>query len=134
MMYWEEMRSKYGFNDGGSEPIGVEEHRRVYVDAMNALLEKHKSAVRVMAYDRPGLHNHVLIVNVPKEHVAQLTREQINGGDGPLPAYTVERPKEDSGFHAASKEAQDLNLDQFVEVKATVNEDGLASLLDAICD
>lgn len=35
MRYWDDMRTKYGFNDGGAVPDSAEVYRTVYIRAVN---------------------------------------------------------------------------------------------------
>jgi hypothetical protein len=37
MRYWDEMRTKYGLNDGGAVPAGAEVYRAIYIRAVNKL-------------------------------------------------------------------------------------------------
>jgi hypothetical protein len=65
MKYYDEMRTKFGFNDGDAQPNGCETYREVYVTALNKLAEKFGSTVRAHAFNRGGLHNSCLIVYFP---------------------------------------------------------------------
>ena len=61
MQYWDDFRDKHGFQGGDAIPKGVEIYRTVYVRYLNALLKHLGSGIRVIAYNRPGLHNYCLI-------------------------------------------------------------------------
>src|SRR5919109_4407216 len=61
MQYYDEMQTKYGFGDGGSIPPDAQACRTVYVEALNQVAASLGSEVRACEYDRPGVHNPVLI-------------------------------------------------------------------------
>lgn len=58
---YEEMRSKYGFDDGELVPPGADVYREVLIEAINAALGPERK-VEAYAYDRPGCHNWCLIL------------------------------------------------------------------------
>lgn len=58
---YREMRSKYGFNDGQSEPVNIEEARSALIDLINNNLPE-ECEVEAYAFDRPGVHNHYLLL------------------------------------------------------------------------
>ena len=62
MQYYDEMQTKYGFGDGGSVPPDAEACQTVYVEALNQVAARLGSEVRAYSYDRPGVHNPVLIM------------------------------------------------------------------------
>lgn len=72
MLYFDDMRTKYGFDDGNVIPPDAEARRTVYVRALNVLAEKYDSSVRAIAYDRFGVHNWCLILFASLD--ADLTR------------------------------------------------------------
>jgi len=45
MKYWDEMQSKWGFEDGGCVPAGAEVYREVYIRAVNLMAKKLGSAM-----------------------------------------------------------------------------------------
>lgn len=61
MGYYDEMRTKYGFQDGEMVPPDAWAARRVLVEAINAYLGP-DSPVEAYEYDRPGVHNWCLIL------------------------------------------------------------------------
>jgi len=67
MQYFGAMKEKYGFDDGGSCPTGVEIYRDVYVKAINRLAELNGSDQRIVPYNRPGVHNVYMVWLVTKE-------------------------------------------------------------------
>ena len=59
--FYEEMRIKYGWNDGEFAPIGVDEARDELVKLINSKLPE-DCPVEAYGYDRPGTHNcHLLL-------------------------------------------------------------------------
>lgn len=56
---YEEMRNKYGFNEGASVPEGIEQVRKKIVDLINKGLDD--SLIEAYPVDRAGLHNWCLI-------------------------------------------------------------------------
>lgn len=63
---YEEMRTKWGFQDGNVIPEGAEESRDLLVEAINAFLPEN-CPTEAYAYDRPGMHNCYLILYRNKE-------------------------------------------------------------------
>ena len=72
MRYWEELNSTYGFSDGISAPEGIELYRKAYIIAVNLLAAEKNCKVRVVAYDRPGLHNPFRVTYLPIEIAQQV--------------------------------------------------------------
>lgn len=116
MMYFEDMSSKWGFNDGEAVPPGAAVYRKVYVLVMNTLLKKHNSLVRLVAYDRGGVHNWCLVLLVPREMADSLSMDEIVSGSF-NPSVEFEEATPDSLYDAAIQEAMGLNLDTWVDVK-----------------
>lgn len=122
MKYWEEMQSKWGFGDGDATPPDAYECRAVYVEAVNVLAERLGSAYRYEAYDRGGLHNDCMIAT----RRADQTLDQAfaeHGGEG-----------DDEAMRDAVRVADELGLDQFVQVRVVTAMEGLAQLLDDLDD
>lgn len=118
MKYWNEMNDKYGFGDGESVPEDAIACRIVYVKALNALLAKHQSGVRVVVYDRPGCHNFCLVLSVLKTYFDTLKPGEELNGDRVLEGqfYNVSDPE----YDLAVEEAINEQLDNYVEVKVTI--------------
>jgi hypothetical protein len=129
MRFWDEMNTKYGFEDGCATPDGIEQYRAVYVEAMNKLLEKHGSECRVIAFNRGGGHNSVLWLRVHKDTLTYLEPEGILYGEHDLDGDEI---KTDEGWDKALEEATDLDLDGCVEVKVEINRDHLANILKEV--
>jgi hypothetical protein len=62
MIYWDDFRDKYGFDDGASVPPDAEAVRSVYVDVLNAIATRRRANCRAVEYDRSGLHNYCMIL------------------------------------------------------------------------
>ncbi len=116
MMYFDEMQTKYGFNDGDSMPQGIDAYRSVYLQAMNHLLEQYGSSVRLEAYDRPGLHNSCLIVRIPATPPKN-------------PDARDPEPPCDDAYYDALQDAHDMDLDDYVRVDVHIDQDSLDSFL-----
>jgi hypothetical protein len=122
------MTSKFGFNDGDSVPAEAEACREVYCIVLNRLLERFNSAYRVVPYGRQGVHNWVLIVNVPKDYYEALTPEERLIGDSANAAMTDD---EDDGFSEAMQHIVELDIDDCVDVTVTIDRNKLDALLEA---
>lgn len=119
MRFWEDMQTKYGFNDGGAVPDGAEVYRTVYIRGVNKLAEQLDSSVRVVAYDRFGVHNWCLIL------MHQLSDLQTHGIED-FTAHTdisAETAEPDEAMEEAIHQADELELDSFVEVTVTLDDD-----------
>ena len=123
MKYWEEYQSKWGFQDGDSVPPDALLLRQVYVGKLNRELLKRKSGVRLLAWDRPGMHNPLLIVRILAESVrkvplGRLCVGQMAGGYDPEPGW--QEPEPDTVFDQVIEAAQELDLDGMVETRVTL--------------
>ena len=106
MKYFDEMRTKYGFCDGGTVPPNVEACRTVYVEALNQIAAKLGSELRAYAYDRPGMHNPFLILFRGKD--AQTDHEEREPDEPMIEAITC---------------CGGLDLDDLVEVRVAIVPD-----------
>lgn len=61
MLYWDDFRDKYGFDEGASVPPDAEAVRAVYVEILNAGATRLGADCRAVAFDRPGLHNPCMV-------------------------------------------------------------------------
>jgi hypothetical protein len=119
MRFWEDMQSKWGFSDGDAVPDGVEVYRNIYIRAVNQLAGELGSGVRLVAYDRFGVHNWCLIliytlVDLQSHDVEDFT------------AHTdidAEIAQTDEALEEAIRQAYELDLDSFAEVTVTVSDD-----------
>ena len=123
MKYWEDFQSKWGFEDGDSVPPDALLLRQVYVRELNRELRKRKSGVRLLAWDRPGMHNPLLIVRILAESVrkvplGRLCVGQMAGGYDPEPGW--QEPEPDTVFDQVIEAAQELDLDGMVETRVTL--------------
>lgn len=135
MQYFEEMNDKYGFSDGGALPDGIEQYRSVYIQGFNKLLKDNGSDVRVIAYNRPGCHNSVMVLRVTAEEFTAIPPKDVTDGDFDVKSAfgkDWKEPEIDDGYDAAKEIADtEAGFDEMVEVKVTVNESSLQAFLDS---
>jgi hypothetical protein len=129
MQYWEEMNDKYGFGDGGAYPAGIELYRDVYLKVVNKLAENRNSELRIVPFDRGGVHNYCLWMVVPKEWFEtvflpkQKPGAQWEGVDfKDIPDANDPEPEPDDELEAAIEDAMGMDLDSFVEVNPVLAE------------
>jgi hypothetical protein len=119
MRFWDDMQHKFGFSDGEAVPDGAEVYRAVYIRSVNTLATQLGSAVRVVAYDRPGVHNWCLILF---HQASDLEAHRIN-----LLTQHVEMDAEvvepDEAMEEAIRQACLIDLDSFVEVRVSMSDD-----------
>lgn len=120
MRYWDEMRTKYGFNDGGAVPDGAEVYRAVYIRAVNQLAEQLGSRVRATAYDRTGVHNWCLILFYDVNDLAGRVPDELAE---PLDVSGREVLEPDEAMDEAIQQAYLLDLDSFVQVSVDLSDD-----------
>jgi len=123
MKYWEDFQTKWGFSDGDSVPPDALLLRQVYVRELNSLLRKRKSAVRLLAFDRPGMHNPLLIVRVSADTASgvperKLYLGQLNGGWEPKGEW--QEPEPDAAYESVLEEAEGMELDAMVETTVSL--------------
>jgi hypothetical protein len=118
MKYWRDLTDKYGFNDGGSIPYGMDKYREIYIVAINTLAKKRDCNQRVYAYDRSGAHNYylILICNVTDIPV-ELEEECLC--DSYMCKNLPERDNSDE-LNVIVDELMDEDLDRFVEIKVDI--------------
>ncbi len=120
MRYWDDMRTKYGFNDGGAVPDGAEVYRTVYIRAVNQLAEQLNSSVRATAYDRAGVHNWCLILFYAVNDLSDRTPSELTE---PLDLSAGEVLEPDEAMDEAIRQAYLLDLDSFVQVSVDLSDD-----------
>lgn len=120
MRYWDEMRTKYGFDDGGAVPDGAEVYRAVYIRAVNKLAEQLGSGVRATAYDRAGVHNWCLILFYNVNDLAGRRPDELTE---PLDVSGGEVLDPDEPMDEAIRQAYLLDLDNFVQVSVDLSDD-----------
>lgn len=135
MKYWDELQTKSGFSDGDAVPPDARACREVYVREINRLAAQRGSAVRLLAYDRQGVHNCYLIVTVPAELVSAVPEQELcvgqwEGGWEPQD-QTWNEPAADEALEAAIHEAFELDLDAYVETRVRVRRRRTACLSTA---
>jgi len=116
MKYWEDFQTKWGFADGDSVPPDALLLRQVYVRELNRLLARRKSGVRLLAYDRPGMHNSLLIVRVGAAMVRNVPAKRLWGGQqsGGWEPGDLHEPAPDTAYEAVLAEADEMELDSMV--------------------
>jgi hypothetical protein len=124
MKFWTQLFDKYGFSDGCSVPSGIELFRTAYILAVNSLAAQLGSAVRAVAFDRPGMHNWCLIVFSRDPEMAALPPEALTISH---PTWEEEDP--DSAMHDAIAEAMGLDIDSYVWVTVTLSKARVKQLL-----
>lgn len=72
---YENMRSKYGWDDGDSEPIGSYEARDAIVELINVNLPS-DCCVEAYGYDRAGVHNGALILYRKKDSPQEIDEDE----------------------------------------------------------
>ena len=127
MQYFEEMDTKYGFSDGGAVPPDAWAAREVYCKVLNILLEKNKSKCRIVPYDRGGCHNPCLFVIVSKEYY-----DALKDKNDPNHQSGMEKSKTDEAWEMSVEQAMELNLDNYIETKVEVDENGLTELISKL--
>ncbi|MBI1281309.1 MAG: hypothetical protein GC179_24495 [Anaerolineaceae bacterium] len=119
MRFWEDMQSKYGFSDGEAMPDGIEVYREVYIRAVNQLAEQLNSGVRVVAFNRAGVHNWCLIL---MHHLSDLQAQHIEDFTAHV-NIAAETCEADESLEEAIRQANELELDSLLEVTVTVADD-----------
>ncbi|MCA0453952.1 MAG: hypothetical protein LCI00_08260 [Chloroflexi bacterium] len=120
MRYWDDMRSKYGFNDGGAVLDGAEVYRAVYIRSVNKLAEQLHSSVRATAYDRAGVHNWCLILFYNVHDLTGLSPDELTTS---LDLSAGEVLEADEMMDEAIRQAYLLDLDSFVEISVDLSDD-----------
>ncbi len=128
MRYWDDMRTKYGFSDGGAVPDGAEVYRAVYIRAVNQLAEQLGSGVRATAYDRAGVHNWCLILFYDVNDLSGHTLDELAE---PLDISAAEVLEPDEAMDEAVRQAYLLDLDSFVQVSVDLS-DNFADFVTAL--
>lgn len=129
MQYWDDMRDKFGFNDGEAIPAGAELYRDVYLRAVNLLLEQEKSQVRAVRYDRPGVHNGCMILLVTATWYNKVyVREVKKDPKGLLPDITIPdeactTATDGDTYHEVIETLHEYGLDHFLNVNISVSRE-----------
>ena len=124
MKYWEEFQSKWGFADGDAIPPDARACREVYIREINKLAKRKGSSVRLLAYDRPGMHNCYLILRVDAEKAANIPPRRLYKGD-PITCRTLmlddwNEPPADDAMTEAIQEAYEMGLDSLVVTEVRI--------------
>lgn len=129
MLYYDEMHDKYGFGDGGNTPPQAWLARDVYVTAINHFAAKRGSRVRLVRYDRPGMHNGCMVMLVAESDMLRLQRPDGTFLLCEWPAG-LEPADPDEAFSLAVYDASEMELDDYVEVTAVADMEGLVQDLE----
>lgn len=141
MKYIDEMMEKYGFGDGADVPQEAGELRMVYVSVVNALAIQIKSQFRMVAFDRPGMHNGCMVVFVDKDVLKKAIRnkkelDEVVNDAKPVSMNLdeVQYHETDDLFKDAFSEASDMDppLEELIQVEVTIDEKELKATLDSI--
>ncbi len=132
MIFFDDMREKYGFSDGDALPAEAFKARDVYIRYLNTQAEKRGSTTRAIAFDRGGSHNPCMVLFISAESCADTAKERLAD-----PAFSngdrqIDEVEPDAIFDQIIEDAIELDLDQFVDVVVSVNEEGLAELLASL--
>jgi len=124
MKYWDAFQDKFGFDDGGAVPPDAHACRCVYVREINKLAKKYRSKVRLLAWDRSGMHNAYLILYIPvrwarKRSARSLYLGEWQGGWAPKLKRDWQEPAPDEAMQRAIAAAYDMELDKYVTSKVT---------------
>lgn len=127
MKYWEEFQSKWGFGDGDAVPPDACALRYVYIREINRLAAANGSAARLVAYDRPGMHNPYLICRVPADLVKDIPEKDLCKGStcgGWEPEKDWPKPDMDDQMQAAIDAAHERDdIDGLVEVDVSIADE-----------
>jgi len=124
MKYWDDFHDKHGFGSGDDVPPDAWALRHVYVFEINRLAAKLGSAVRLFAYDRPGMHNPYLISRVKAKTVKGVPEKALCKGlyrGGWDPGLNWEEPETDEALEAAIAAAMTMELEDLVRVEVTIS-------------
>lgn len=132
MRYWADFTSKYGFSDGTEVPDDAVQARAIYVQCLNAALERHGSAIRCFAYDRLGVHNTCMILSCSVTYYEQMDEEERIWG---APTYEAKECARDKAYYRAVEEVESRwedAMDDLIPKPATIDEDALQALVKTI--
>jgi len=127
MRYWTSFQTKWGFGEGESVPPDAWALRYVYVREINRLAAKLGSKVRLIAYDRGGFHNSLLIRRIDANAVRKaqelnLCKGSCFGGFEPK-GRDWEDPNDDEAMTQAVEHflcGDNEDLDQLVEIDVSI--------------
>lgn len=123
MKYWDDFHDKHGFGGGEDLPPDAWALRFVYVREINRIAARLGSAVRLFAYDRPGLHNPYLITRVAADTVSGVSRTALCKGlyrGGWDPGLNCVEADTDDALEAAIGAAMTMELEDLVRVEVAI--------------
>jgi hypothetical protein len=127
MIYFDDMTDKYGFGDGSTTPMGIDDIRSLYITGFNTFLEVFNSNVRVVAFNRPGLHNGCLIVQINKDDFVKFVNP-CDGDELTREIFDTEVNFDDA-YHNAYDACMEAGLDDFVVTTVTVDQEAVKDFL-----
>ena len=136
MKYWDEMGDKFGFSDGEALPPDVWKHREVYVKIINALAESRGSGIRVVCFDRGGVHNPCMVLLVEKKYVNDpdiLAGTKSTDWEGMGIPEGQDEPMPDDILGNILDEMNDrtIDADECVHVDVRIDHDAIARAIGA---
>lgn len=126
MRYFNEMDSKYGFDSGQTIPEGIDKYREIYCIVLNKLLEKNQSKCRILPLEGSGTKNPCLWIRVSVADYNQQT-DKLD----PI-IHELDEVKEDEQWEKSIEEANELGLDDLIEVQVNVNQEKMQKILENI--
>ena len=137
MIYFDEMVEKYGFDDGEMVVDAFFDYREVYLRVVNALAARNGSTCRMVAWNRPGMHNCCMIVTVSVTCFDALSAESVLSPESrywdlsewPESEAVVEN---DDAMNQAIEAAREMSLDDLVVVKSKIAKKALNKILRGI--
>ena len=128
MIYFEDMLEKHGFSDGEAVVDSFFDHREVYLRIINALAARNGSTCRMIAWNRPGVHNCCTIVTVSVACFEALSLEARYRDLSERPD-SMEALESDDALNEAIETAREMSLDGLVVVKSKIARQALNKIL-----
>jgi hypothetical protein len=138
MQYFDDFVSKFGFDDGGHAPSGIEEVRSLYITAINKFAREYNSKWRAIAYNRTGVHNWCLIefidatVEVNDYTSWEFLNDEVAGMlavEGELVDWSSYRI--DTEMRSAVDHVGKYDLDVFVTISVDVDWNSYAEIFES---
>lgn len=126
MDYWKEFCSKIGFDHGDNIPPEAYAVRFAYVETVNKMAPFYGSDVKVAAWNREVKgQNRCMILFVTDTDFQKIPWENILDGDWDIDTVlgtNWDEAKIDEGMDQAINDAEIMDLDKFVELKAVLKQ------------
>lgn len=127
MNLYESMQSKFGFGDGDAMPAQAWAARDVYVAAINNVAARLGSGVRIVKFNRCGMHNACMVLTVKADCGLDLAAEHESVGNAAL-------ADQDDQMQDAIAQCYELELDQFIHVEVEADVEGAVGHVDQEMD